>query len=422
MGLIVFASILQKNHKIPSPITLMTAVLISLAVGYPLFKIGNSEFDTLVLLTLPLLISADALKLKWVDLMVHGISLFWVAVVSVLVSIGFGVLINDYVLVDYPLPVAAVVMLFCMISATDPITVSAIFSNFKVPHKLKVITEGESLFNDATALVVFSIALIALNRPEDVSVSYIAIKTLSVVFGAVIVGLIVGWLTTMFLKLSDDEFVEATIILLSAYVSYYIAELFHCSGILAVIVDIVMANYVIQKVISKEDEEIARANASNNLNLFRYAMTTRENRVTIIKSIDFSALFASSLLFISIAAIANLDKLIFYGYEILAVFIASTIIRALMMLKFAIVSNSVNRMQIIQSHWWAVLTFAGSKGALSILMVHMIPNTFKYKELFENIIIGNIFLSTFIYAAILGVIIIKNAEKFDEECRNDSVH
>lgn len=419
MALVVFAAILQKNYKIPSPVTLMAAVLGSMAFNYPLFKLNSEEFDSLVLFTLPLLIAADALKLKWEDLKTHGISLFWVAVVSVLVSIGVGVLINNYILVDYPLSVAAIVILFCMVSATDPITVSAIFSNFKVPHKLKVLTEGESLFNDATALIVFSIALVALNKPEEVTTSFILIKSFSVIVGATAIGLVLGYLTTFALKLSDEAFIEATIIILSAYLAYNIAEHFHFSGILAVIVDMVIANKVIQKIIDKEDEEIEEANKSKNMGLLKYAMTTKDNQITILKSIDFFGLFASSMLFVSIASIANFDKLFQYKYEILAIFVASTIIRGLMMLKFAILSNKVSFMQSIQKHWWAVLTFAGSKGALSILMVHLIPNTFKYKELFENIIVGNIFLSTFIYAFILGGIIVKNQVKFTQECAEE---
>lgn len=416
MLLVVLASVLQKNYKIPSPITLMIAVLGSMGFNYQLFKLNSEQFDNLVLFTLPLLIAADALKIKWEDLKTHGISLFWVAVISVLFSIGVGVLINDFVLASYPLSIAAVVILFCMVSATDPITVSAIFSNFKVPHKLKILTEGESLFNDATALIVFSIALVALNNPEQVTYSFIAIKSFSIVFGAAAIGLVLGYLTTVALKLSDEAFVEATIMLFSAYSSYIVAEHFHFSGILAVIVDMVIANKTIQGIIEKEDEEIEKANKSNNFGLLKYAMTTKDNQITILKSIDFVCLFASSMLFVLIASIANFEKLFQYKYEILAIFIVSTIIRALMMLKFAIVSNKVSFMQSIQKHWWAVLTFAGSKGALSILMVHLIPNTFNYKELFENIIIGNIFLSTFIYAFILGIIIVKNKVKFEKEC------
>lgn len=422
MALVIFASILQKNYKIPSPITLMAVVLGSMAFDYQFFKLDSKEFDNLVLFTLPILIAADSLKLKWEDLKKHGISLFWVAVISVLLSIGVGVLVNDYVLVDYPLTIAAIVILFCMVCATDPVTVSAIFSNYKVPHKLKVLTEGESLFNDATALIVFSIALVALSNPEHVTASFIVVKSFSVIFGAVAIGLVVGYLTTIALKLSDEALVEATIIIFSAYVSYMAAEHFHFSGILAIIVSMVIANKVIQKIISTEDKAIEDAGKTKNIGLLKYAMTTKDNQVTILKSMDFVGMFAASMLFVSIASVANFDKLFQYKYEIFAVFVVTTIIRGVMMLKFALVSNKFESMQSIQKHWWAVLTFAGSKGALSILMVHMIPNTFQYKELFENIIVGNIFLSTFIYALVLAVIIGMNQKKFAIECAQEEEH
>jgi CPA1 family monovalent cation:H+ antiporter len=156
--------------------------------------------------------------------------------------------------------------------------------------------------------------------------------------------------------------------------------------------------------------------------MLKYAVTTKDNHCTILKSLDFVGMFVSAILFVSIASVANLEKMMHYKYEILAVFVISTIIRGLMMLKFAVLSNNVNHMHSIQKHWWAVLTFAGSKGALSIVMVHMIPNTFEYKDMFEQIIIGNIMLSTFIYAFVLAGIIMKNKAKFEAECAEDEAH
>lgn len=420
MGLVVLSSVLQKNFKIPSPITLMTVISVCIIFDLKFFSLNNEEFDTLVLITLPLLITADALKLKWEDLVKHGVSLFWVAVITVLFSIGMGVVVNDFVLFDYTLPIAAVIVLFSMVSATDPITVSAIFSSFKVPHKLKILAEGESLFNDATALIVFSIGIAALSNPEQVTPSFIAIKSFSVIAGAVVVGLVMGYLTTVILRISDEALVEATIILLSAYSSYMIAEHFHFSGILAVIINVLIANKVIQKIINEEDEHIKHANKTKNVRLLKYAMSTKDNQQTVLKSLDFISMFASAILFVSIATVADFSKLWHYKYEILAVFIATTIIRGVMMLKFALISNKVKYMLSIKKHWWAVLTFAGSKGALSILMVHLLPASFEYKELFENIIIGTIFLSTFIYALILALIFAKNKIRFEKECAEES--
>lgn len=422
MGLVILASVIQANYKIPSPITLMGGIIMFSIFGMKPFQFEAKEFDTIVMTTLPLLISSDALKLKWQDLKSHGISLFWVAVVSILFFIFLGVLVKGLVITDYPVSLSAIVLLFCMVAATDPITVSAIFSNFKVPHRLKILTEGESLFNDATALIVFSIALVALTTPEHVTIKFILIKTLSVVGGALIVGLVSGFLTTIALRLSGEPLVEGTIILFFAYIAYLVAEHFNFSGILAVIITVVMANKMIQNIIDKEDIDIEAANKSRNFGLLTYAITTRENQKTVSKILDFASMFASALLFVSIAAVVDIDKMLLYKYEILAVFVASTIIRGLTMLKFALLSNQVTFMQSIQKHWWAVLTFAGSKGALSILMVHLIPNSFEYKEMFEHIVVGNIILSTFVYAIVLALIIVKNKDKFEKECAEELSH
>lgn len=422
MGLVILASIIQANYKIPSPITLMGGIILFSIFGMKPFEFEAKEFDTIVMATLPLLIGSDALKMKWDDLKTHGVSLFWVAVISILSFIGLGVLVQGWIIPDYTVSVAAIVLLFCMVAATDPITVSAIFSNFKVPHKLKVLTEGESLFNDATALIVFSIALVALQTPENVTVGFIAMKSFSVIFGALVIGLVSGYLTTVALRLSGEPLVEGTIILFFAYIAYLVAEHFHFSGILSVIITVVMANRMIQNIIEKEDDDIEAANKARNFGLLTYAVTTRENQKTVIKVLDFASMFAAALLFVSIAAVVDIQKMFLYKYEILALFVASTIIRGLTMLKFALLSNQVTFMHSIQKHWWAVMTFAGSKGALSILMVHMIPNSFEYKEMFEHIVVGNIVLSTFVYAIVLAIIILRNKEKFEKECAEEESH
>lgn len=422
MALVIFAAVLQSNYKIPSPISIMGVILGCLAFKIQIVNLESTEFDTLVLITLPLLITADALKLQIKDVKQHGLSLFWVAGISVLAFIGAGVLFNDFILIDYNLPMAAVILLFCMHAATDPITVSAVFSNFKVPHKLKILTEGESLFNDATALIVFAVALVALNNPDQVTPSFIALKTFSVIAGAIVVGLIVGFMSIWALKISEEALVEATIIIFAAYLSYWVAEHFHFSGILAVIVTILMANNAIHKILNADEAEIEQASRENNFGLLKYAITNKDNHVTILKSVEFASMFASAVLFVSIAAIADFEMIWKYKYEILAVFAASTVIRGLTMIKFALVSNSVDKMQSIKKHWLSVLTFAGSKGALSILMVHMLPSNFKYKHLFENIVIGNIILSTFVYAFVLAIIFNFNKDKFEAECAEEEAH
>ena len=420
LALIIFSSVMQARFKIPSPITLIAAVLALKAIGLTHMNITDSMFDGLVLLTFPLLIAADAMKLKWSDLREYWVSLVWVAGVAVLFAILAGVVLNQYMFLDVPLPLAAIAALFCTITATDPVTVSAVLSNFKVPHKLKILVEGESLLNDATAIIVFSIALIAMNSTQPITMEFIGTKVVAVICGAVIVGGILGLMSFTLLRMSEDPLVEASIMMMTAYAAYTVAELFHFSGILAVIVSIVLCSEKIRQLLEGTQSTAA---VVDDYGFLRHTVMTSDNHKFILKIFDFAAMFAASALFVAIAALVNFADLILYWKEILAIFVASTIIRGVTMLKFAYVSNKSSIMKAkVSPHWWAVLTFAGSKGAISILMVHMIPDSFQYKHMFEVIVIGNIILSTFIYAGILAVVIPMNQLKFNKEVEAEHGH
>lgn len=422
----IFSAILQRNYKVPTPITLLVFVGAVCYFDFISFSLSSHQFDTLVMLTLPLLIMADSVKIDVQDQKKNWFGLFWVAVISVVISVGIGVVSSQYLFSDYAIPTAGLVMLFCMISATDPITLSAVFSNFNVPHQLKFWAEGESLFNDATALIIFSIASIALTSQIEVDAQLIAVKSISVIVGAAYVGIIVGVLTYFSLKLSDNALVEASILIFGAYLSYVAAEHFHFSGILAVIFSMVIANMWIKTLIDEDNCVISNQMRRKklgiivDLDILKYAATNKENHQTILTNIDFLAMIASTALFASMASLVDIDLLFKHWKEIFIIFVLSTVIRAVMMLKFAIVNNNFTKGKSINARWWSVLTFAGSKGALSILMVHMIPDSFAFKKLFEQIIIGNILLSTIVYGLIVAGIITVFRKDFEKECEHVS--
>ncbi len=82
-------------------------------------------------------------------------------------------------------------------------------------------------------------------------------------------------------------------------------------------------------------------------------------------------------------------------------FVATTLIRALSMAKFAFFGKSLEGIKPVGFKGWFLLTFSGMKGALSIILVHMIPDTFAYKEMFEAVTVGVVMLSIFVYGTIL---------------------
>lgn len=432
---ILFVSIeLQKYFKIPSPITLI-GLSYSFYYMFPNMVLFSEEsFAELVLFLIPILIAADALQLKLEDLKKNAISLFYLAVLSVAISIVFGIFAANTFFAEYALSTGAIIALFAMVLATDPVSVVSVFSSFKVPHKLAILAEGESLFNDATALIIFMFIAIPMMNGVEIGAMDILVVSLKVIILSVLIGLIVGFLGVIIMRLTADPMSELVLILLTAYGSFEVAEHFHVAGLLAVIVSIITLNTITQKSFDEKAKKVKKArNIVNRANKNKKVFSTGfmsgitkklssevsdiERHKQNLNYVAVLALLANTFLFMSMASIVHIDLLLKYQTEILWMFLITTLIRAFMMGTFGIVSNMTKKMTDIGVRWWSVLLFAGIKGGLSIVMIQMLPAGFEHKEMFEAIVIGVILLSTFVYAMILVGIILLNKNSFDEEVR-----
>ena len=414
------ALFLQQKVGVPTPITIIAAIVgISLS-GYQPFKVTDDQFDHLVYLALPVLICGDALVLRWDELKKSALALFFLAGVGIVLSVGAAIALNHVILPAYPLSIAAVAALYCMILATDPVSVAAVFGKAHLPHGLKVLAEGESLFNDATALIVFSIALVFMGHGSEHVAQSPLLFGFKTVFGALAIGFAVGYVGLMVLRLVSDAMTETMIILSMALSAFWLAEHYHVSGILAVIVAILFANQVITKHLHLSNLEINKPTVSRKtlrsmLLGFEHNIVGSTVYQVVVSNIQFIAILAATVLFMSMANLINLALLGRYWLEILAVFLGSTAIRMVMMGLLSLLGRKVPGIPTISFHWWQVLTAAGVKGALSLVMLHMIPRDFQYRELFEAIVVGNVVLTTFLYPLALILILKVYREKFEEE-------
>ena len=153
------------------------------------------------------------------------------AVPGVLLSAGIVAVVLHY-LAGLPFNLAFVVG--AMVSATDPAAVVATFRRLKTPERLATLIDGESLFNDGTALVVFLIALKTVGA--DFSIGDAAMTFLATVALSVLIGAVAGLLATAILSRVEDHLIEVTVALITAYGTYLLADLFHESGIIATVV------------------------------------------------------------------------------------------------------------------------------------------------------------------------------------------
>lgn len=434
---------LEEKLSVPSPLGL---ILLSFTAHYAFSQVpvltGDMEhFATLVIFLLPVLLISDSLELKVADLKEHAWSLLHLAVVSIILSVLTALAISDWLFGEYQLSAAAVIVLFAMVLATDPVSVVSIFSKFELPHRLKILAEGESLLNDATALIAFVfVGLYALGG-NAITTGYVLGVSAEVILGSVAVGMLVGFLGLLLMKSTHNRIAEMMVLVIAGYGAFEIAEHFyvflnllgghshlHLSGILAVIFAVITVNHVMMKAVDDEERRIEDDEAAlqreamskntsssligNTLGRLRATFAERERHLRTKEDIQLLALVANTILFIAMAEMIDLKLLWQYRTEILVMFLATTVIRGAMMGLFAAIANRTKKMVDINLRWWSVLTFAGIKGGLSIVMITMIPASFPHLEMFKAVVIGVIMLSTFLYSGALILIISRNKERF----------
>jgi len=119
-----------------------------------------------------------------------------------------------------------------LIAATDPVSVIATLKESKLHGRLRVLIESESLLNDGTAAVAF-VAVLGLLTGRHETIFSIGGALLVTIIGGVLIGGIVAYLFMLLAGRTPDYLVEITFTTLAAYGSFFVAEHYHCSGVLA---------------------------------------------------------------------------------------------------------------------------------------------------------------------------------------------
>ena len=133
--------------------------------------------------------------------------------------------------------ILACLLLGAIVSATDPVAVVAIFRDLGAPKRLAILVEGESLFNDATAIVVFTIVSAMILGESDPTFLSGAVAFIEVFLGGVLVGYLMARLVCFILRfLGDSSLPKITLTIALAYLSFIAAEHYlHVSGVMAVV-------------------------------------------------------------------------------------------------------------------------------------------------------------------------------------------
>ncbi len=229
--LIVVAAlaILAKKVALPYPVLL---VLAGLALGFvPGLPAVQLEPEMVFLFLLPPLLYPAAIFTSWRDFRANLSPILLLAIGLVLLTTAF-VAVVAHALTG--LPWAAAFVLGAIISPTDAVAATAMTDRLRLPQEIVTILDGESLVNDATAIVAYRFAIAAMISGRF-SLSEASGRFVIVVLGGTGIGLAVGWLASQLQRRLDDPPVQITISLLTAFAAYIPAERLHLSGVLAVV-------------------------------------------------------------------------------------------------------------------------------------------------------------------------------------------
>jgi monovalent cation/hydrogen antiporter len=216
--------------RLPYPIVLVISGLaLSFVPRLPEVKLNP---EIVFYFFLPALLYPAALFTSWRDFRRNLRQILFLAIGLVLVTTVTIAWIAHAIVPA--LPWAAAFALGAIVSPPDAIAATAIIRRLGVPHRIEAILDGESLVNDATALVALQFAIAAL-LTGSFSPPHAAIRFIWVAAGGIAFGLLVGLAMRWVQSHLDDPPIQITVSLLTPFVAYLPAERLHVSGVLATV-------------------------------------------------------------------------------------------------------------------------------------------------------------------------------------------
>ncbi len=308
----------------------------------------------------------------------------------------FGLMVSIFVVavclaLFLKLPFEIALLFGAIISATDPIAVLALFKTLGAPKRLSLVADGESMFNDATAVIAFrliSTFVIAQQAFQTQTVLQSVGNFFYVFFGSIALGTFLGYLASVLVKrIRTDQILNATILTSLALGSFVLAEhTFHVSGVMTT----VMAGVIFG-------------------NLARGRM-----KQVVIKFVEeyFAYLGFLALSLVFFFASFNLDVNLFTSsLPTLAIVIVTVLLaRAVSVYLTVFLSNVLpgfkNEPNIPMS-WQHILNWGGLRGVIPLVLVYSLPDSFEYKQLMLQFTFAALLFTLFVNGLTIKWLLVK---------------
>ncbi|MEV6167539.1 Na+/H+ antiporter [Streptomyces sp. NPDC051954] len=353
LALVVLATVVAtfaRRWRIPAPSLLVVAGLsVALLPGTPRIEISP---EIISLVVLPPLLYASAEELPWREL-----RLVWkpVGILSVGLVLASAATVAAVASAVTPLSWQMALVLGAVLASTDPVAVTALGRRLALPPKVQVLVQAESLFNDATSLVLFRVAVGVAVASAAADWGTAGSEFLVLAGGGTLIGAAVAGVVALIRRRTEDPVLETVISLVTPYAAYVLAEAAHTSGVTSVVVAGVVLGSTGDRLTS----------ARIRLQLHAVYGTV----VFLLESVVFSLIGLA--LPEQVRALSDDDR----AWPLYALAVAGTLI-AVRLLWLAPLSAVVQRKGGISRMNWripVVLTWAGTRGVVPLAAALSIP-------------------------------------------------
>jgi CPA1 family monovalent cation:H+ antiporter len=336
--------------------------------------------ELILTLFVPPLVFEAAFHLEFHQLRDNLVPLLVLAVPGVLLTTF---IVGCIIAAGVHLPLPAGLVFGALIAATDPVAVVALFRALGVPKALAVIVEGESLFNDGTAVVVFNLVLAGTLSTAaglgGLSSATALFDFVRVAAGGIAVGITLGWLVAALIARVDDYLIETTLTTVLAFGAYIVSERLHVSGVLAV---------------------VSAGIVNGNIGPRGMSPTTR---IVLFNFWEYLAFVANSLVFLLIGLSVNIRQIAANPGPIAVAVAAVILSRALVVYGLTWVANLHRR-----TVSWAsqhVLFWGGLRGAMSLALALSLPPSLAERELLRVMAFGVVLFTLLVQGTTMQVLL-----------------
>ncbi len=391
IGMLLLAIALQPlAHRIRLPFT-ATLVIAGFAASELLVSTGfdtgvraEGFHDLVFFVFLPVLIFESAYNINARILCKNLLPILVLAIPLMLLSVLITAVLVYYG-IGHPagFPWIAALLTGALLSATDPVAVVAMFKQMGVPKRLAILVEGESLLNDAAAIVVFGVFIaIATGSDGPMTFADALLHFVRVFFGGILVGGATGLLFTGIVRLLQDTVTKSLATIISAYFAFALAESFlHVSGIMSVLVTGLILGHMIHHA--------------------KPGIT-----VGFIQELwEFNAFVANALVFLLMGVVTTTGMFEERWLAMLIGIAAVLIARAIGIFTFVPLLNKAAPIEPIDRAYQVIMLWGGLRGAVTLALALSLPTTLDYWWTIQSIAFGVVLFTLFAQATSTGALL-----------------